>query len=192
MSTCRQTNRGRKLIYWDMVLNNYTELECDYVIDLFEEVGESFVIGKEVGESGTPHLQACIKLKKANYESYIYGLMKRKGLVNEKGNCRCSIRPGRNIEALAEYCRKGGEIIADKNMDKFKLKKKITEREHMKRLHCEIYKERDEAMYKSIREVYQDKWEDEWKLYIKYRAQHLMNNFKYNYDWRSLENSDES
>jgi len=188
----KQTNdRGNKKLYWDLVLNNYTEKECDDVIELFEEIGKSFVIGKEVGESGTPHLQACIKLNKPNYSTYIYNMIKKKGIVNDEGNSRCSIRPGRNIEALAEYCRKGNDIIAEKNMDEFKLIKKMTMQDHLDRLYMDINEERDQGMYCTLREIYGPTWRTQWNGYIKWKAPYLKgNDEEFEEIWMSIGNAE--
>lgn len=111
-----QDTRGSKRFYWDLVLNNYSLEECESVKVVFEEIADAYIIGKEIGSvNGTPHLQMMIKLKKGNYKSY---------LIKKLGK-RVSIREGRNINAMREYCMKDGDIYASKNVDKIKLVKKL-------------------------------------------------------------------
>jgi len=109
-----QSTRGSKRFFWDVVLNNYTIEECESVKVIFDEICDAYIVGKEVGESGTPHLQMCVKLKKGNYKSF---------LINKLGK-RYSIREGRNIEAMREYCMKGGNILYSKNIDNIKIEER--------------------------------------------------------------------
>lgn len=104
--------RGKKRFYWDLVLNNFTDADCECVQDVFEFIGESYIVAKEIGESGTPHLQMMIKLKKGNYKSYILNSFKETCVSN-----RISIREGRNIDAMKAYCLKDGDICFKKNLE---------------------------------------------------------------------------
>lgn len=57
---------GRPAKSWVFTVNNWTQNQ----LDALEELGKSddvsyLVAGKETGESGTPHLQGCITLRKA-------------------------------------------------------------------------------------------------------------------------------
>lgn len=115
----KSSNRGRKLLYWDFVINNYSCDDCERVKRVLKNLCESYVVGKEVGESGTPHLQAAVKLKKPNYKS---------ALLKSEINCenKMSVRPGRNVEAMKNYCLKGGDILCQENLDGFKKEKKLT------------------------------------------------------------------
>ncbi len=42
---------------WCFVLNNYTQEEIDYLVPKFREYCKKYIVAKEVGEQGTPHLQ---------------------------------------------------------------------------------------------------------------------------------------
>lgn len=113
-----QTTRGSKRFYWDIVCNNYTNDDCEFVKVCFDEIADAGIVGKEIGESGTPHLQGMIKLKKGNYKSY---------LIKKLGN-KFSIREGRNIEAMKNYCMKDGDILWSKNLDRIKKNRTLDER----------------------------------------------------------------
>lgn len=127
-----QQSRGKKRFFWDLVLNNYTNEECEIVKVRIPDICDAYVISKEVGEQGTPHLQAAIKLSKGNYKSYILNHFKGTGL--EK---RLSLREGRNITAMRNYCmglnadgtakKTPSEIWIQHNVEKIRLVNKQEE-----------------------------------------------------------------
>jgi len=45
---------------WCFTLNNYTEQETKYLKEILGSNG-SFILGYEIGESGTPHIQGYVK-----------------------------------------------------------------------------------------------------------------------------------
>lgn len=49
---------------WCFTFNNYTEDDYQYIIEAFEKNSSKYIIGKEVGEKGTPHLQGYVYNKK--------------------------------------------------------------------------------------------------------------------------------
>jgi len=112
-----QDTRGKKRFFWDLVCNNYTDEDCESVKVTFDDLADAYVIGKEIGESGTPHLQMCIKLKKGNYKSF---------LINRLGK-KFSIREGRNINAMRDYCMKDN-VWASKNVERIKASVPLDER----------------------------------------------------------------
>lgn len=87
---------------YDMVVNNYTDDEYQKVCQTFRAIGKKYVIAKEIGESGTRHLQCYISLRK---KERITALHKMEGLE------RASFRKCRNEQALIEYCMKDGDFI---------------------------------------------------------------------------------
>lgn len=113
-----QSTRGTKRFYWDIVCNNYTLEECEFVKVTFDNIADAYIIGKEVGSGGTPHLQMMVKLKKGNYKSF---------LIKKLGN-RFSIREGRNINAMKEYCQKDGDIYAKLNVERIQASKNLDEK----------------------------------------------------------------
>ena len=88
---------------YDLVLNNWTDAEYNAIISKLSEKCAKFIVGKEIGEEGTPHLQCAITLK---VKERITGITKWTGFT------RCSLRETRNDEALSEYCRKGGDFVS--------------------------------------------------------------------------------
>jgi len=86
-----------QLLKYDFVLNNYTEIEVNEIIETLTCYCKKAVFGKEVGESGTPHLQGCFFLKKKERITAI-----RKWL----GFSRASFRAMRNEKACIAYCQK--------------------------------------------------------------------------------------
>lgn len=50
---------------WCFTLNNYTEQEYEFLSSALRAESEKYfyIVGKEVGESGTPHLQGYVELK---------------------------------------------------------------------------------------------------------------------------------
>ena len=50
-------------IRWCFTLNNYTKEELGSIVLIFREKSKLYIIGDEVGESGTPHLQGYVEFK---------------------------------------------------------------------------------------------------------------------------------
>lgn len=111
---------------WCFTLNNYTEeeveaikvIECNYLI-----------FGKEVGESGTPHLQGYIEFKNARHLGGVKKLIgSRAHLETRKGTA----------EQASTYCKKEGNEIfevgkmshAGARTDLTALRDKILEEDH--------------------------------------------------------------
>jgi len=91
-----------QLYKFDFVLNNYTESERAMILENLKDISKKYIVAKEIGESGTPHLQCYCSLKKK---------MRFDTLNKLLGN-RCSIRKCRNEAALIEYCKKDGDYIS--------------------------------------------------------------------------------
>lgn len=78
-------------------INNYTrreeldvkEVDCDYL-----------VYGREVGESGTPHLQGFLRFRNARTFTSVSKLLPR-----------AHVEIARNVQASIEYCKKGGDFF---------------------------------------------------------------------------------
>ncbi len=84
---------------WVFTLNNYTETELSHVMALVEEgIANYVIIGREVGETGTPHLQGFIQLPKRRRLGYLKEVIPRAHLERS-----------RDPEAAITYCQKDGD-----------------------------------------------------------------------------------
>lgn len=88
---------------WCFTLNNYTEEEYTTIEKVFIEKGWTYVIGKEVGESGTPHLQGFIKAKNAVSFEHLKKIMPKAHLEKARGN----------VEENLNYCSKDGNATTN-------------------------------------------------------------------------------
>lgn len=90
---------------WCFTINRYTEEEVETVAELFQSEDVDYgVCGKEVGESGTPHLQGYLILAKKLRINQVRTLL--------GGRAHCEIARGTPRQA-SEYCKKGGEYIEE-------------------------------------------------------------------------------
>jgi len=88
---------------WCFTLNNYTDEDIsriNIIVDNNNGVGY-LIYGKEVGESGTPHLQGFISMKRRTRMATV------KSLIG--GNPHLEV--SRNVNASIEYCKKEGEWV---------------------------------------------------------------------------------
>lgn len=86
---------------WCLTLNNYTKDEYSDLVDSFSsDSSNKFIIGKEIGESGTPHLQIYINFSKKTRFSAIKKINNRFHIESAKGS---------EIENI-KYCSKDGDF----------------------------------------------------------------------------------
>ena len=50
-------------IRWCFTLNNYTSDEHSSIVSIFNAKARMYIVGDEIGESGTPHLQGYVEFK---------------------------------------------------------------------------------------------------------------------------------
>jgi len=74
--------RSRK---WSFTLNNYTEEEYDTITQACNNKDWKYIIGKEVGESGTPHLQGFIEHTNAISFDLMKQILPRAHIEKSKG-----------------------------------------------------------------------------------------------------------
>lgn len=91
-------------VHWCFTLNNWTEANLNYLKAIVPQLCKSAVIGSEVGESGTPHLQGYIEFKK---KARPMGHFDIKTIHWEK--CK-----GSKEDNIA-YCSKEGEVVYSLN-----------------------------------------------------------------------------
>lgn len=95
---------------WCFTLNNWTEEELVEMVDVFERYQLKYMIGKEVGAEGTPHLQGYIR------SDTVIRPMEKLKLSNRIHWEKCRGTEDQNIE----YCSKDCDVITN-----LKIKKKI-------------------------------------------------------------------
>ena len=59
-------------IRWCFTFNNYSTDEYNSIVPKFRLLAKYYIIGKEVGESGTPHLQGYVEFKKKYANNIMY------------------------------------------------------------------------------------------------------------------------
>ncbi|MGL5936514.1 MAG: hypothetical protein ACRCZI_12950 [Cetobacterium sp.] len=92
---------GPRAKHWSFTLNNYTPDDVDRLSAPDQSLEIDYIIfGKEVGASGTPHLQGtvCFQSRKR--------LPQVKAII---GNAHCTIT--RSLLQSIEYCKKEGDFI---------------------------------------------------------------------------------
>lgn len=102
---------GRRVRDWCFTWNNYNEAEYALLRAIGESRGDYFqylVFGREVGESGTPHLQGFVQFKRPITLSAVQRFL-------------CPIaRPGNHVhlgqrfakpQEAADYCKKDGQFV---------------------------------------------------------------------------------
>lgn len=95
------TRRWSSALYWCFTLNNFTEEEFDNLHKICKEKGK-FIIGKEVGSSGTPHLQGFISCHK---KERMPEVAKNKRIHWELAKA--------GEEANKKYCGKDGNYVTN-------------------------------------------------------------------------------
>ncbi|AXH74221.1 MAG: putative viral replication protein [Cressdnaviricota sp.] len=87
---------------WVFTLNNYTDNEYDKLIEDLNSSTDRYIVGKEVGEEGTPHLQGYAQFKN---KIRLTGLKKINDRIHWE-KCKGS------EEDNAKYCSKEGKAVA--------------------------------------------------------------------------------
>lgn len=118
--------RGRK---WCLTLNNYTVEEYENYKKIFYTYNTAiFIIGKEIGKCGTPHLQIYFETKNALSFFKVKKMFDRAHIEKALGNLKQNFI----------YCTKDGDFITNltesqiENLLNRNSKKNMTESEIMK------------------------------------------------------------
>jgi len=83
-------------------VNNYTDADCDNVFHI-QTKAQYIVVGKEVGEQGTPHLQGYMYFSSPRNFTAIKKLLPRGHIEVAKAEAKKN----------REYCIKGGDILVE-------------------------------------------------------------------------------
>lgn len=94
---------SQKARKWCFTLNNYTEEIFTQLHSTFEAKGWAYIIGKETGASGTPHLQGYLESKNAVFFSTVKKLMPTAHIEKAKGN----------LDQNYRYCSKDGNFVSN-------------------------------------------------------------------------------
>ncbi|MGL6008997.1 MAG: hypothetical protein ACRC1D_06015 [Culicoidibacterales bacterium] len=94
-------SRGKN---WCFTLNNYTNEDYERLIQLVENEECAYIIfGKEVGDSGTPHLQGFVAFSKRVYLTD----------VRKRVSIQAHFELARLVPESIEYCKKDGDYFED-------------------------------------------------------------------------------
>lgn len=91
--------RGRG---WCFTLNNYSDEEYENIVQYGHNNTEKFIVGKEVGAKGTPHLQGYMYFKHPQQFKRIKSINERAHWEKAKGN----------VDQNFKYCSKGGDFVS--------------------------------------------------------------------------------
>jgi len=91
--------RQHRALNWCFTLNNYTSVDCLRLASLGDDVSY-MIAGREVSESGTPHLQGFVKLVRRLRMGQVITLF---------GQCHLTVT--RSVSASIEYCKKDGDFF---------------------------------------------------------------------------------
>ncbi len=95
---------------WCFTLNNYTENELGALVQLFSSLDEKyyFIVGEEVGEQGTPHLQGYIEKKTGRFRPLPLFEVKRNNV-----QCMHFEKAKGNRTQNYKYCSKDKKFVTN-------------------------------------------------------------------------------
>lgn len=85
--------------HWCFTLNNYTQGNIDQILDHASEF-DYVIFGKEIGESGTPHLQGFVSFPQR---------VRRNHCIEKIGQAHFTV--ARNVDNSIQYCKKDGDFV---------------------------------------------------------------------------------
>lgn len=91
---------------WAFTLNNPTDSDESNLAGLVTaEIAKTILYGREVGESGTPHLQGCVIFENP---VRMAGIRKT---FEDASVSSCHLSKGKSRKALVTYCKKDGDWV---------------------------------------------------------------------------------
>jgi len=124
---------------WCFTLNNYTEEEKDILESFGHTNTERFIVGREVGTNGTPHLQGYMYFKNAQSFDRMRKVCERAHWEKAKGTA----------EQNYKYCSKDGDLSAA-GMEKQQTKQEIIKNRILDSYKDVIWKEWQQAVLETI------------------------------------------
>lgn len=91
---------------WVFTVNNYSEDDITQLHNDFLKYGKKYICEKEIGESGTPHLQGFVMFNNSRNLETLKKVNKRAHWDKAKGS----------IEQNKKYCSKDDNVIFEKDM----------------------------------------------------------------------------
>lgn len=92
-----------------LTVNNYTDDEVAHLYQLLDLKKWKFIVGKEVGAEGTPHLQCYVESKNQVRFSQLKQMFPRAHIEKARGNAKANF----------EYCSKEGNFTTNMNVKEF-------------------------------------------------------------------------
>ena len=105
------STRSRK---WCFTLNNYSETELKLILVRLETLKHIYIVGEEIGEQGTPHLQGYIEGKNAIKWDTLKKILPKAHIEPCKGSRKQNVI----------YCSKDNKFHTNINMNLYIDKKK--------------------------------------------------------------------
>lgn len=94
----REARVSTRCMRWVFTLNNYTDDDVNHLVSVLEPTCHYLVFGREVGDSGTPHLQGFFQLKNSTRFNRVKALVgNRAWLAQARGT----------TQQASDYCKKG-------------------------------------------------------------------------------------
>lgn len=88
---------------WIFTLNNWTDQELSQCLNVFNKKNWLYIIGKEIGEQGTPHLQGYVEHKNQIRRSVLVKILPRAYIHTAQGD----------IKSNYKYCSKTEDFITN-------------------------------------------------------------------------------
>lgn len=97
----REARVSTRCARWVFTLNNYTDDDVNHLVSVLEPTCLYLLFGREVGDSGTPHLQGFFQLKNSTRFNAVKALVGgRAWLAQARGT----------TQQATDYCKKGGDF----------------------------------------------------------------------------------
>ena len=96
------TKQDSQCIRWIFTLNNYSESDYNEIIQFLDNRAKVYIVGKEVGENGTPHLQGYFNLKVRERFSGLKKILPKCHIEKAKGSEKSNY----------DYCSKEGNFVS--------------------------------------------------------------------------------